>query len=98
VPGPPARVVLRQPTGQQVDLHPLVFDGNGNGWQELGEDAWGLYTAAGLAGAGAIGSRPVRCLTAELQLRHHLGWPWARRDRADLERLADRFALPLPPT
>src|SRR5215213_10917495 len=47
VPGLPARVLLADPGGRQVDLHLVVFDGQGNGWQEVGEDAWG-----GLPGRG----------------------------------------------
>lgn len=96
-PGLPARLVLRDAAGRQADLHPLVFDEQGNGWQALGDDSWGLYPADGLTGAGTIGGLPVRCLTPELQLRHHLGWAWTPQDRADMERLAERFGLPLPP-
>jgi lincosamide nucleotidyltransferase A/C/D/E len=96
-PGLPARLVLRDAACRQVDLHPLVFDDHGNGWQELGEGAWGLYPADGLTGTGTIAGLPVRCISVELQLRHHLGWSWTQTDRADLERLAERFGLPLPP-
>ena len=96
-PGLPARLVLRDPAGREVDLHPLVFDEQGNGWQDLGGGAWGLYPADGLAGRGSIGGLEVRCLTSELHLRHHLGWSLTPQNRADLERLAERFDLPLPP-
>jgi lincosamide nucleotidyltransferase A/C/D/E len=96
-PGPPARIVLRDAAGQAIDLHPLIFDERGNGWQELGANAWGLYPASGLDATGSITGRRVRCLSAEVQLRHHLGWSWTSRDRADLERLAQQFELPLPP-
>jgi hypothetical protein len=65
--------------------------------QDLGDDTWGLYPAADLDAAGTIGGRSVRCLSADLQLRHHLGWSWAPQDLKDLGRLAERFGLPLPP-
>jgi hypothetical protein len=39
-PGLPARLVLVDADGRQVDLHPVVFDRHGNGWQDLGADAW----------------------------------------------------------
>lgn len=97
VPGLPARAVLRDRRGRQVDLHPLTFDTAGNGWQELGDGAWGLYPAEGLSGSGAVAGRPVRCLTAGLQLSHHLGYPPRRSDEHDLSLLADRFGVPLPP-
>jgi hypothetical protein len=42
-PGLPARFVLRDERGRQVDLHPLQFDPRGDGWQQLSETgkAWG---------------------------------------------------------
>lgn len=69
-PGLPARRVLRAADGRRVDLHPLVFDIEGNGWQADG--GWGLYPADGLRGRGEIAGRPVRCTTPELQLRHQI--------------------------
>jgi hypothetical protein len=60
VPGLPARVLLADPDGRQVDLHLVVFDAQGNGWQELGEGAWGAYPAEELTGAGR-GSGDDRC-------------------------------------
>ena len=96
-PGLPARLVLRNEAGRLVDFHPLVFDEHGNGWQALGEDAWGMYPADGLAATGTIAGVSVRCLAPDLQLRHHLGWSWAPQNRGDLERLAERYGLPLPP-
>jgi lincosamide nucleotidyltransferase A/C/D/E len=96
-PGLPARMVLATADGGQVDLHPLVFDGHGNGWQELDGGAWAAYPADGLSGVGAVGGRRVRCLTPELQVRNHLGYPLAATDRHDLARLGERFGVPVPP-
>ena len=96
-PGLPARLVLVAPGGHNVDLHPVVLDDRGNGWQPLGEGAYGLYPAEGLQGEGEVAGRPVRCLTAELQVRHHLGYPPDDDDRHDLRLLADRFDVALPP-
>jgi lincosamide nucleotidyltransferase A/C/D/E len=96
-PGLPARLVLVHADGRQVDLHPVVFDQHGNGWQDLGADAWGGYAAEGLAGVGVIGGRSVRCLTPQLQVRHHLGYPMGATDRHDLALLAGRFGVAVPP-
>ena len=96
-PGLPARFVLQAPGGRRVDLHPVVFDAAGNGWQPLPENAWGAYPSEGLGATGAIEGRTVPCLTAELQLRHHLGYPWDEHDRHDMGLLAERFGLMLPP-
>jgi lincosamide nucleotidyltransferase A/C/D/E len=96
-PGLPARVVLKAADDRRVDLHPVTFDAAGNGWQELPGGGWGLYAADGLRGHGEIAGHRVRCITAELQLRHHLGYPLDDLDRRDLALLAARFDLPLPP-
>jgi lincosamide nucleotidyltransferase A/C/D/E len=97
VPGLPARLVLADADGRRVDLHPVVFDQQGNGWQELGEGAWGAYPAEGLTGVGRVGGRQVRCLTPQLQVRHHLGYPLGATDRHDLGLLAERFGVAVPP-
>jgi len=96
-PGLPARLALRDRNHRQVDFHPVVFDGSGDGWQELPDRRWGRYSAEGLRGAGSIAQRRVRCLTPELQLRHHLGYEPDADDRHDMRQLAERFGLDLPP-
>jgi lincosamide nucleotidyltransferase A/C/D/E len=96
-PGLPARVVLRDENGRRVDFHPLVFDADGNGWQQLDERAWGLYPAGDIGATGRIGEREVRCISAELQLRHHLGYDLGETDMHDLTVLRERFGIPLPP-
>jgi lincosamide nucleotidyltransferase A/C/D/E len=97
-PGLPARLVLRDDRGRQVDLHPLVFDAEGNGWQQLSaRGAWGCYPAADLAASGTIAGRLVRCISAQLQLRFHLGHEWNEREQHDLRLLNERFGTPLPP-
>ncbi len=96
-PGLPARLVLADDGDRRIDLHLVVFDAAGNGWQQLSGDAWGLYPKAGLEATGTVGGRVVPCISAELQLRHHLGYEWGADDRRDMERLAERYGLPLPP-
>jgi len=96
-PGLPARLVLVAPDGRHVDLHPVVFDNRGDGWQPLGDGAYGAYPSDGLSGEGEIAGRRVRCLTPELQLRHHLGYPPDGNDRHDLRLLAQHFDIGLPP-
>jgi len=94
-PGLPARLVLRDPDGRQVDIHPIVRDSAGNGWQQLDDGTWGRYDADGLGAWGEIAGRRVPCISAALQLRHHGGYEWTQTDRADMTRLADRFGLAL---
>ena len=97
VPGWPAQLLLVDADGRRVDLHVVVFDSHGNGWQELGGGAWGGYPAEGLTGVGMVGGRQVRCLTPQLQVRHHLGYPLDASDRHDLGLLAERFGVAVPP-
>jgi len=40
----------------------------------------------------------VRCTSARLQVRHHLGYPMTDTDRHDLRLLAERFGVAVPPT
>ncbi len=89
-PGLPARLVLLDGAGRQVDLHPLRFDEDGDGWQQLAKakDESGRYPAAGLAALGSIGGRTVRCLSAELQVRFHQGYEPTAKDEHDLRLLA----------
>jgi lincosamide nucleotidyltransferase A/C/D/E len=96
-PGLPARLALRDPRDRRVDIHPVVFDPAGNGWQELPDGTWGGYPAEGLRGLGVIGQRRVRCLTPELQVRHHLGYEPDADDHHDIRRLTARFNLEPPP-
>jgi lincosamide nucleotidyltransferase A/C/D/E len=93
VPGLPARLVLHDPDGRQVDLHLIVRDTAGNGWQQLDDGSWGRYDADGLEAWGEIAGRRVPCISPELQVKHHRHEPWTDKDRADMGRLAERFGL-----
>jgi lincosamide nucleotidyltransferase A/C/D/E len=99
-PGLPARLVLQDGGGRQIDIHPLVFDDQGNGWQQLSETgrAWGRYPVEHLQSTGTIAGRDVRCLSPELQIRFRLGYEWSSRDEHDIALLTERFHVgPLPP-
>jgi lincosamide nucleotidyltransferase A/C/D/E len=94
----PARFVLRDDAGRQIDFHPVEFDDRGDGLQDLGDGTYGRYPAADLEGRGRVGSREVRCITPELQLRHHeyaTGGP-DDIDWDDVRTLCARFGLALP--
>jgi lincosamide nucleotidyltransferase A/C/D/E len=95
----PARYVLRDARGRQVDLHPLRFDDDGSGVQEM--PAWldtppGVYPAEGLTGRGLIAGREVRCLTPQLQLAHHDYPDPDDVDYDDVRALCERFHLAVP--
>ena len=92
----PTRCVLQDDRGRQLDVHPVRFDANGSGWQAQPDAPDFEYTAAGLAGQGIIGGRPVRCLSAELQLTTHQAYEPDNNDRHDVRLLCARFGLELP--
>jgi lincosamide nucleotidyltransferase A/C/D/E len=95
----PARYVLRDAGERQIDFHPVEFDERGDGWQQLADGTFGRYPAADLDDRGWIGGREVRCITPELQLRHH-EYTSGRPDDIDwddVQILCARFGLALPP-
>ena len=97
-PGLPARLVMQDGRGREVDLHPLAFDAAGDGWQQLAASgmAWPL-PRRGPESDGAIEWRPVRCLSPQLQLRFRLGYEWSERDVHNVRLLVERFGVPAPP-
>src|SRR4051812_13639539 len=46
---------------------------------------------------GRVGETTVGCVSAALQLAHHLGYVPRPHDHDDMARLAERFGLDLPP-
>ena len=96
-PGLPARLVLHAGDGKHVDLHPVMFDRHGNGWQPLGRGAWGAYSRRGPNRSRRDRRPPGPLPDPDLQLRHHLGYPPNNNDHHDLHLLAEHFGLGLPP-
>jgi lincosamide nucleotidyltransferase A/C/D/E len=97
-PGLPARLVFVDGRRRKVDLHPLLFDADGNGWQQLtSAGSWLLHPAEYLCREGRVEGRSVRCIAPELQLAFRLGYVWTERDRHDMRLLHDEFGIPLPP-
>lgn len=91
--GRPWNLVMADHDNHQIDLHVI----------RLGEDGAGLYGSAGaaypassLTGAGRIGPRAVRCLTADYQLESHTGYEHDEDDVGDVLALHRRFGLALP--
>lgn len=92
----PTRCVLRDPTDRRIDFHPVTIDAAGVGRQRLFDGTDGIYPAEGFSGQGVIGGHPVRCLTPEVQLLHHLGYEPDKDDRSDVRLLCERFGLEVP--
>ena len=89
--------VLRAADDRRVDVHPVRFDGDGNGRQRIsGAKDW-IYPALGFTGTGTIGGRMVRCLTPDVQVLCHAGYELQDSDAHDMRALRDRFGVDLPP-
>lgn len=83
----PVSFTMRTQDGRKVDLHPVTWDDQGNGVQAQPNNSSWSYPAAGFEGVGQIGSRPVRCLTADVQILCHAGYALDPGDLRDLELL-----------
>jgi lincosamide nucleotidyltransferase A/C/D/E len=71
--------VWRDRDGRVIDLHLFEFCGK----DTLRYDGE-TYLSNIFDGKGIIGGIPVRCLTAEAQLRFHQGYEFSEKDRHDL--------------
>jgi lincosamide nucleotidyltransferase A/C/D/E len=94
---PPWCFVLADEGGRMVDVHPVAFDDQGNGHYIMLNDQVWIYPAAGFAGTGTVDGQPVRCLTAELQVRCHTGYQLREVDIHDMQALHHRFGVQLLP-
>lgn len=90
----PTALAVRHPDGREVDLHPVTPTADGGGDQELfAPDPPFHY---GPPVTGHLGGEQVLCVSAETQLRAHVGYEPQPEDRADVHAIAERFGLPLP--
>jgi lincosamide nucleotidyltransferase A/C/D/E len=81
----PSRVELAAPPARRVDLHPVVFDDHGTGWQSNVDDLPPFrYPSEGF-GEGSVDDTRVPCLSVTQQLLFHSGYPPRPHDLADLE-------------
>ena len=81
----PNRVELDAPTGW-VDLHPLLFDADGNARQPGLDGVFHDFPKAYFV-TGTLAGRSVRCFSVEAQLRFHTGYDLRLEDAHDLRQL-----------
>jgi lincosamide nucleotidyltransferase A/C/D/E len=89
--GAPKSFELVDPAGRQVDVHPVVFDEDGDGIYRMENDEDWAYPAAGFEGSGSVLGRSVRCLTPEVQVLCHAGYELDGDDLHDLAALEHAF-------
>ncbi|MFI7128673.1 nucleotidyltransferase domain-containing protein [Nonomuraea sp. NPDC050153] len=93
VPGRPARFVMTDDRGHELDLHPLHFAADGSAVQHLDDHGGELsYPAAAFVTGTIVGAR-VRCLSAGRQIAFHQGYEPRERDLHDMARLRETFGL-----
>lgn len=93
---PPVSFVMVDERGRQVDVHPVTFDTEGRGVYEMREGGQWIYPAEGFAGTGSVASRPVRCLTPDVQVLVHAGYELTDKDYRELYLLRKQFGVDLP--
>ena len=95
--GAPKSFALLDALGRQVDVHLVVFDAaRGGGVYQMDDGSEWVYPSAGFAGRGRVAGRPVRCLTAEVQVLVHDGYELGDKDYRELWLLHERFGVELP--
>lgn len=91
----PIALAMRHEDGREVDLHPVTPTEDGGGDQQLLPSEPAFHYDAPTT--GVIDGTQVTCVDASTQLRADLGYESQPEDHADVEALATRFCLPLPP-
>jgi hypothetical protein len=59
------------------------------------DEEW-VYPAEGFIGRGSVDSRPVRCLSPDVQVLVHAGYELTRKDYRELYLLRQRFGVEPP--
>jgi len=94
----PSCFVLVDAAGNQVDVHPVALQANGDGVYQMENGSEWIFPAAGFAGHGQILGREVPCLTPEVVLMNHTtGYELDEAHERDVVALSERYGLPLPP-
>jgi lincosamide nucleotidyltransferase A/C/D/E len=79
----PTRVEVAAPFARWVDLHPVVFDDQGIGWQANADGLPPFRYPPNAFTHGLINGSGVRCLSVAQQLLFHSGYPPRPHDLAD---------------
>ena len=88
----PTAFVLHDAEGREVDAHAMYLDEQGNGipaWARAGL----IFSKEDLAGEGLIAGVPVRCLSAEMQVRAHTGYDLPPAQMRDMDLLRERLGV-----
>lgn len=96
--GTESNFVLADGCGKEVDVHAIVFDGDGNGIYRMENGSVWIFPSDGFTGRGVVKGFAVRCLSPEAQvLCHAHGYVPTEKDFRDMALLEARFGIELPP-
>ena len=88
----PTAFVLHDAEGREVDVHAMTLDEQGNGIPAWVSEGLAL-SREDLGGEGTVAGIPVRCLSAEMQIRAHTGYDLPAEQEQDLELLRGRLGV-----
>ncbi len=91
----PIRFVMANAELGSIDFHTVVFDAGGGGVQPQPGGGTFRYPPEGFT-FGTILGRRVPCISAEVQVRCHMGYEPSEKDARDMLLLRDRFGIGLP--
>jgi len=95
---PPHSFVLANGLGLEVDIHAVVFDGEGNGIYRMQNGKDWIYPQVGFSGRGKVEDVKVKCLSPVVQVHCHAhGYTPVEKDFQDMEKLHLKFGIELPP-
>ncbi|TDD57320.1 amino acid transporter [Nonomuraea terrae] len=92
-PGRPARFVMKDRQGHELDLHPLRFHPDGSAVQQADDHGGFFHYPADAFATGVIEGVPVNCLSVAQQIAFHQGYEPRDRDRHDMARLRAAFGV-----
>ncbi|QBD82272.1 amino acid transporter [Ktedonosporobacter rubrisoli] len=91
----PNRIVFQDHNTRQIDFHPVTFDRNGAGIQQLPDGQAFSYAAQGFTTRGTIDGQVVSCISPEVQADCHYGYEPDEDDWHDMQLLRTHFGITL---
>jgi len=90
----PTRFVLADQSGRRIDFHPVRFDHEGGGIQQLQQkDSFYRYPPEGFKASGQLAGRFLPCISGDVQMECHLGYEPVEKDLHDMRLLHEALGV-----